>query len=155
MKPEVITLIIGAFLGAALTFIASRLEKTLEHGRNKNKANMCLKIELRRIDSYITALLRTQSTLGPSIPNTDIPELDMAVQASQFMYFDESLASKVYHLAKCLKSANKHRQIASPLLREQSNPNFLASADIFVHELKDSKRILKEINERVHFEIDN
>lgn len=155
MNPEVKTLIIGALVGASLTFFTTRIEKILEHRKNKNKAIMCLKIELRRIDSYVNALLRTQSNLGPAIPNTDIPELDMAAQASQFMYFDENLASKVYNLATCLRSANKHRQIASSLLREQSNPNFFASADIFVHELNDSKRILKEINERVLFEIDN
>lgn len=155
MNPEVKILIIGALLGAVLTFFTTRIEKILEHRKNKNKAIMCLRIELRRIDSFVNALLRTQSNVGPSIPNTDIPELDMAAQVSQFMYFDENLAGKVYNLATCLRSANKHRQIASILLNEQLNPNFLASANIFVCELTDSKRILKEINERVLFELDN
>lgn len=149
MNSDVKILIIGALLGAVLTFFTTRIEKILEHRKNRNKAIMCLKIELRRIDSFVNALLRTQSNIGPSIPNTDIPEVDMAAQASQFMYFDENLASKVYNLATCLRSANSHRQIASRLLSDQSNPDFFSSAEIFVYELTDSKRILKEINDQI------
>ena len=68
IAPEIVTLIIGTVLGAVLGFGTTQLDKWIERKAQKKKAVMCLKIESRRVRSFIDALLRTQSTLGPRCP---------------------------------------------------------------------------------------
>jgi len=113
---------------------------------------MCLKIELRKVKSVVDALIKTQSTLGPSIPSSDILELDMTAQTTQFMYYKEGLAEKIYDLSTRLKSANRHRQVASGLLSNQQNATFQQNARIFVRELEKAQRVLNEIDSTIHFE---
>jgi hypothetical protein len=152
IRKEIITLIIGTVLGALLAFGATQVEKELDQRADKKKAMMCLKIELRPIKSSVEAVRRAQTTFGPMIPSSDITGLNMATQVSQFMFFDETLAEKVYKLSRCLSSINVHRQEAYSLMRDQRDPTFQASANMFVLELKDAEQLLNEINNIIHFE---
>ena len=95
--------VIGLILGTVLGFLLTQGDKALERGREKKKAIMCLKIELRKIKPEIDAFIRMQSTLGSSLPATDIYEPNMATQVSQFIYFDEPLAEQIYNLSTCLR----------------------------------------------------
>lgn len=145
---EVSILIIGAIFGALLVFVFNQLEKYIQQKKEKKKAMMFLKIELRAIKSPIDALINTQATLGPSVPTTDIKELDMTIQASQFMYYEEKLAEKIYELSGCIRSANKHRQIS--YLQDRTKTT--GSAEIFFYELKNAQKLLNGINALFNFE---
>jgi len=61
MKSEVVLLIIGAVLGASLTFCYGLLDKKNEYKKRKKNAMICLKIEINRINTYLNALINTQS----------------------------------------------------------------------------------------------
>lgn len=150
LKPEIITLIIGIILGAVVTFTINRIEKRLEFKRVKSNALMCLKIELKRIETFTNSILNSKKSLGLGMPNQDIPEFELTVQSQQFMYYNEKLATKIYELAKTLESANKFRQVASPLIKDQKNPKFIINSDMFLHELNESMRLIKDINNLVY-----
>lgn len=152
LSPELITLIIGTILGSVLGFGLNQLDKCIRQKAKKKKAMMCLKIELRKIKKLVDTFVRTQSRFGPTIPTSDILELDMATQVPQFMFFKETLAEQIYNLSTCLRSANKHRSVASELLNYQPDPKFKLSAEMFVLELKNAQRILNEINRVIDFE---
>lgn len=154
LRSEIIILIVGIVLGSVLTFVATQYDKRLERKREQKKAIMCLKIELRRLKPTIDAFVRMQSTLGNSIPSSDIPELDMATLPAQFMCFEEDLAEKIYALSTWLRSANRHRQVASNLLSNPSDATFQANAQLFIHELKSTQQLLNDINTAIHFEQD-
>lgn len=151
MKSEIVTLIIGTVLGATITFCYGLLDKKIESRKEKKNAMICLKIELSRINSYLTALSNTSSKFGPTIPSTDIPEMDMSVQSDQFKYFDEDLAEQIYDLTTSLRSANKHRVLAYALMNEQKNPQFQSHASVFIFELNNSRDIINKLRKKVNF----
>ena len=152
LSPELITLIIGTILGSVLGFGLNQLDKCIQQKAKKKKAIMCLKIELRKIKKLVDTFVRTQSSFGPTIPTSDILELDMATQVPQFMFFKEALAEQIYNLSTCLRSANQHRSVASELLNHQSDQKFQLNAEMFVIELTEIQKILSKINGMIDFE---
>jgi len=107
---------------------------------------------LRKIKKAVDTFVRTQTSIGPTIPTSDILELDMVTHVSQFMFFKEKLAEQIYNLSTCLRSANKNRSVASELLHQQSDPKIQLNAEMFVLELKNAQQILNEINRTIEFE---
>ncbi|MEQ8683857.1 MAG: hypothetical protein RIE86_01130 [Imperialibacter sp.] len=149
MESEVVTLIIGTILGAAITFCFSVLEKRIERRRDKKNATILLKIELGRMSDQINGLGDAQSSFGLFIPSTDLPELEASIQLNSFVYYDNKLAEKIYDLAMSLRSANKHRAVAHLLIHDQKNPNFQSNAIVFSHEFDHIKNLISDLKQNI------
>ncbi len=149
-KPEIVTLIIGtilgAVLGATLTFSFNRWEKYIEFKKEKEKAIMCLKIELNSIERFSNSMLNAESKFGNMIPDQDFPVFNLTAQSQQFMFYNEKLATKIYELAMNLGGINKRRKAAYALIKHQENPDFILNANMYKNELKETRRLIKEIN---------
>ena len=152
LTTEIITLIIGTILGALLTFCFNHFEKYQEYKSEIKKSMMCLKIELRPIKSSILALERAKKQFGNLIPQTDIIELNYSTQPTQVMNFKDTLAEKIFELSLCLRDINENRRKASELIKNPSDPNFQSAALMYEQMMNESKKILNDINNMIHFE---
>lgn len=155
MKKDVILLLVGAFIGFAISIITIKYQEY----RDRKRASKICKIELLKIIKSLIPLTVENNNL--KLPNeelqpfvgistSEILNFKMTNQLDIFLNLEDALRTSVYDISFDLEQAEINRKLAIPLL---NSPNRVKELDmygtIYLDYLKSAKTKIEKLNRKL------